>query len=202
MQNIPSTTANHVRNPFVEKYQKQVMGILHGFDRVRLRGTLRQLYCAKVMEAYLSVQHILLKQFSAVVQATSRQIREATESLAAKWGRPLIYLNSSAQSKEEMARRLAQRDRIQQGPIGIFSCVEPFRSYAVRGNAQTKRLELHLEWRKCLHFYFYFEHSKFGFMHLRLQSWFPFQVEVCLNGRHWLARQLDEAGVAYRKREN
>jgi len=39
-------------------------------------------------------------------------------------------------------------------------------------------------------------------MHLRLQSWFPFQVDGCLNGRHWLARQLDEAEVAYRKREN
>jgi len=25
---------------------------------------------------------------------------------------------------------------------------------------------------------------------------------ICLNGRHWLARQLDRAGVAYRKREN
>lgn len=178
------------------------MGILHGFDRVRLRGTLRQLYCPKVMEAYLSVQHILLKQFGGLVQATSRQIKEATETLAAPTWRPLVYLNSSSQSKEEMARRLAQRDGIKQGPIGIFSCVEPCRSYALRGNAQTKRLELHLEWRKCLHFYFYFEHPKFGFMHLRLQSWFPFQVEVCLNGRHWLARQLDEAGLAYRKREN
>ena len=75
-------------------------------------------------------------------------------------------------------------------------------SYSLRGNAQTKHLELHLEWRKCLHFYFYVEHPKFGFMHLRLQSWFPFPVDFCLNGRHWLARQLDEAGVAYRKREN
>ena len=178
------------------------MGVLHGFDRLRLRGTLRQLYCPTVMEAYLSAQHILLKQFGSLVQATSRQIKQTTAALAAKWGRPLVYLNSAAQSKEEVARRLAQRDGIQQGPIGILSCVEPCRSYALRGNAQTKQLELHLEWRKCLHFYFYFEHPKFGFLHLRLQSWFPFQVDVCLNGRHWLARQLDEAGVAYRKREN
>src|SRR5882762_100495 len=110
MQNKPSTPANHVPNPFVEKYQKHVIGILHGFDRLRLRGTLRQLYCPKVMEAYLSVQHILLKQFGALVQATSRQIKEATATLAVKWGRPLVYLNSSSQSKEEMARRLAQRD--------------------------------------------------------------------------------------------
>lgn len=178
------------------------MGILHGFDRLRLRGTLRQLYCSTVMEAYLSVQHILLKQFGALVGATSRKVKQATEALATKWGRPLVYVGSSAQSKEEIARGIAQRDGIRQGPIGILSCVEPCRSYSLRGNAQTKQLELRLEWRKCLHFYFYFEHPKFGFMHLRLQSWFPFQVDVCLNGRHWLARQLDEAGVGYRKREN
>jgi hypothetical protein len=59
-----------------------------------------------------------------------------------------------------------------------------------------------MEVRRCLHFYFYFEHPRFGFMHVRLQSWFPFQMDLCLNGRHWLARQLDHAGVAYRKREN
>ena len=154
------------------------------------------------MEAYLSVQHILLKDFGTLVEATSRRVKQATEALASKAGRPLIYVGSSAQSKEEMARRIAQRDGIDQGLIGVLSCVEPCRSYALRGNAQTKHLELHLEWRKCLHFYFYFEHPKFGFMHLRLQSWFPFQVDVCLNGRHWLARQLDQVGVAYRKREN
>jgi hypothetical protein len=178
------------------------MGILHGFDRLRLRGTLRQLYCPKVMEAYLSAQHILLKRFGALVEDTSRMVKQATEALAAKLNRPLVYVNSSARSKEEMARQIAQADGIKQGLIGVLSCVEPCRSYSLRGNAQTKHLELHLEWRKCLHFYFYVEHPKFGFMHLRLQSWFPFQVDFCLNGRHWLARQLDEIGVAYRKREN
>ena len=39
-------------------------------------------------------------------------------------------------------------------------------------------------------------------MHLRLQTWFPFQVNLCLNGRHWLARQLDRAGIAYQKKDN
>jgi hypothetical protein len=29
-----------------------------------------------------------------------------------------------------------------------------------------------------------------GFMHLRLQTWFPFRVNLCLNGRHWLARWM------------
>lgn len=202
MQKKPSNATSHALTAFVEKHQNVVMGILHGFDRLRLRGTLRQLYCSTVMEAYLSAQHLLLKQFGALVEATSSRIKQATEALAAKWGRPLLYVNSSTQNKEQMARTIAQRQGIQEGPIAILSCVEPCRSYSLRGNAQTKHLELHLEWRKCLHFYFYFEHPKFGFMHLRLQSWFPFQVDVCINGRHWLARQLDGTGVAYRKREN
>jgi hypothetical protein len=50
------------------------------------------------------------------------------------------------------------------------------------------------EARKCSHLYFYYEHARFGFMQLRLQTWFPFQMNLCLNGRHWLARQLDRAG--------
>jgi len=48
----------------------------------------------------------------------------------------------------------------------------------------------------------YFAHADFGPMHLRVQSWFPFQVTVCLNGRLWLARQLDRAGLGYVQRDN
>src|ERR1700752_2590907 len=39
-------------------------------------------------------------------------------------------------------------------------------------------------------------------MHIRVQSWFPFSVDVCLNGRQWLARQLARLGIAYKKRDN
>ena len=39
-------------------------------------------------------------------------------------------------------------------------------------------------------------------MHLRLQTWFPFQIEICFNGREWLTRQLDRAGVAYQRQDN
>src|ERR1700719_1747874 len=33
-------------------------------------------------------------------------------------------------------------------------------------------------------------------------SWFPFSVDVCINGRQWLARQMDRAGIGYRQRDN
>src|SRR5258706_12359967 len=55
---------------------------------------------------------------------------------------------------------------------------------------------------KCKHLYFYWEHEELGFMHLRLQTWFPFSIQVCVNGREWLGRQMDKAGIAYRQEDN
>jgi len=195
-------SAGSAPQSFVSKFGDQISAILHGFDRIRLRGTIRELYCPQVMEAYLSKQHILLKEFDQLVSRTTGSLKAAAVAFARQWSRPVEYVASSQRSKEELAREIARRDGINEGLIAVLSAVEPCHSYQLRGNRETRQLELKLEERKCLHFYFYFEHPLFGFMHLRLQSWFPFRVDVCVNGRHWLARQLDKAGVAYTKREN
>jgi hypothetical protein len=39
-------------------------------------------------------------------------------------------------------------------------------------------------------------------MNARIQTWFPFAVQICLNGREWLARQMDGAGLAYFRQDN
>jgi len=198
----PTTTDNSAPNLFLNRYRENVIGILHGFDRLRFRGTLRQLYCPRVMEAYLSACHILIKDFGQLVERTTQAVKEQARSLAAKAGRPFLFVPSSQTSKEDLVRKLASKDRITEGLIAVLNAVEPCQSFRVVGNRQTKHIELKVETRKCSHLYFYYEHERFGFMHLRLQTWFPFQVNLCLNGRHWLARQLDQAGVAYQKKEN
>jgi hypothetical protein len=50
--------------------------------------------------------------------------------------------------------------------------------------------------------YHYQIHPVFGFMHARIQTWFPFGITVCINGREWLARQMDQANVHYVRRDN
>ena len=51
-------------------------------------------------------------------------------------------------------------------------------------NRETKKLDFKLEQRKCL------------------QTWFPFRIQICLNGREWLARQMDPAGLPYVRQDN
>jgi hypothetical protein len=61
---------------------------------------------------------------------------------------------------------------------------------------------LELSWRKCLFIYQYWVHPVFGFMSSRLQTWFPFPIHIYLNGREWLARQMERAGMRYRRHQN
>jgi hypothetical protein len=69
-------------------------------------------------------------------------------------------------------------------------------------NAQTKQLDLVYRPRKCLFVYHYYQDRAFGFTNARIQSWFPFPVQICVNGHEWLARRMDEAGLAYARQEN
>jgi hypothetical protein len=202
MPNETSFKPSNSPNAFVQQHREKISGVLQGFDRLRFSGCLRALYHPPVMQEYLSKCHVLLKDFKGFALRITDKVKAATQALAVRAGRPVVYLASSNSNKEAVALALAQKDKIERGLIGILSCVENCRTYTVGGNSQTRHLDLQLKWGKCLHYYFYFLHPVFGLMHLRLQSWFPFLVNVCLNGREWLARQLDKAGLAYEQRDN
>ena len=202
MQNKLSADPESLPNAFVQKHQADLIGVLRGFDRLRLSGTFRALYHPPVMEKYIQKTGYLMKDFKALVLQLTGQIKTATQAIAQQAGRPLIYLSSSQVRKEQMAREIAKKDNISSGLIVILSSVDPCRTYTVGGNPRTKMLEAQLGLGKCLHYYFYHLHPVFGFMHLRLQTWFPFLVQICLNGRNWLAHQMTELGLAYEQRDN
>jgi len=187
---------------FIMRHQKSIRGVLSGFDRMRFRGTLRWLANTAGMKNFLWTVQVLLKQFGAYSMDITNQIKTATEEIAEEAGRPVVYINNGHERKEDIARKIAKTDGITEGLIAVLTSVEPCMSYEVGRNANTKRLELRYTRRKCLHQYFYFQDREWGLMHVRLQTWFPFNMFVCINGRDWLARQMDAAGIRYRQRDN
>jgi hypothetical protein len=86
--------------------------------------------------------------------------------------------------------------------VCILTCVEPCWSFQVYRSRETKRLELQLYRRKCLFIYHYLVHPVFGFLNARIQTWFPFPIQICLTGREWLARQMDQASLGYMRQDN
>ena len=187
---------------FIKQYEKEVIGYLSGFDRLVLRGTLRALAVKNGMMNYLWNVKVQLKDCGKLFLDKSKQLKEASCAQARKEGRPVIYLASAKIDKEEQARKVAQRDGIRKGLICVLTAVELCQSYEIFRNREQKKLELQPRVRKCLFLYHYWFDEIFGFMNARIQSWFPFSIQICLNGREWLARQMDRIGIRYQRRDN
>jgi hypothetical protein len=196
------TGSPHCIEKFKNWLTAGVIGMLEGFDRIRFRGSLRKLYQPSVFGAYLSAQHILMRDFKKWTVKTTTKLCSACEAIANAAGRPIHYIHNSNCDKQALAQSIAERDHIQEGLIALFKCLEPCKSYAIRRRLDGQGAEFRLGDRKCLHLYFYLQHPLFGLMSFRLQTWVPFQINVCVNGRHWLARQLDQEAIEYRKRNN
>lgn len=192
---------------FEDLHAKRIVGTLTMFDRMIFRGHLTKLFAPGAVSAFLWAQGFPMKEFTHYAQATTERITANAKHLAAEAGRPYIYLDHArtrlgAQKKEDMARAIAERDGVREGVVCLISVVEPCRSFQVRANHKTHLLEATRRERKCVHHYLYLIDPEFGFMHVRIQAWIPYEIQVYVNGREWLARQLDRAGIGYRRYDN
>jgi hypothetical protein len=188
-------------NEFTARYQAQLNGVLTGFDRLVFRGTLA-LNHETGLKGYLWANHLGLKDFGAHAEQVSKQAKEASLAVILDAGRPVRYLNSGKEDKQALARKMAAAEGIHSGPICALTATELCTSYAIRGDRTSGKIRLERAYRKCLFIYHYWMHPVFGFMSARLQTWFPFPIHIYLNGRLWLAQQMEQAGMAYRRHDN
>jgi hypothetical protein len=186
----------------VELYHDKILGAISGLDRIRFRGTLRWLSHTEGIGTFMNTAKILMKDFSNWVSDLTGQMRRSCEDRADELDIEKRYLASSGVNKEEMARQIAAQRGITSGSICLLSVLEPCMAPMVKGNKASKKLEVVMAPRKCVFVYHYFDDPVFGFGHVRLQSWVPFNVFICLNGRHWLERQLIQHGIRYIKDDN
>lgn len=185
-----------------EVYGNEIVGSISGWDRIRFRGTIRWLASMRGISTYMSNHNILLKDFGKWAEGITKAVRKSCADQAEKMGIPIIYLRSSGVDKEAMARKIAEERKVETGDICMFSVVEPCIAPIVRGNRATKKKEIQMGQRKCVWIYHYWNDPIVGFGHTRLQSWLPLSATICINGRHWLERQLLREGICYIKDGN
>jgi len=187
---------------FLQRHAADVTGVLSGFDRMRFRGTLRLIANAGGLTRVMAHLGVLVKHFKPFALGVSTQVRDAVEQVAAAAGRPFLYLQSWRTDKEALAREIAARDHIETGLIAVLACVERCQSFDLRSDKAKGWLVVEPAVRKCQHYYLYYQHDRFGFSHVRVQSWLPLNLWVCVNGREWLARQLTAAGSPFTRQGN
>jgi hypothetical protein len=187
---------------FIATHGHQVSGVLNGWDRLIFRGLYRLLSSAAGVTWYLHQIHVRLVDFKDFVHELTQEIVATSAQQAAQAQRPNEYLVSSATCKEERARQILEESPVRTGLICVLRCVEPCWTYEMYRDPVARKRELVAALRKCAFHYHYYLDPEFGFMHVRIQTWIPFTIQVYVNGREWLAHRMDEAGLSYRRADN
>jgi hypothetical protein len=192
---------------FEDVHRDRIVGSLAMYDRMIFKGRLTALYKENGARCFLWTHGVALKDFTPYAKWTTAQIADNARGLAQAAGRPVISFDhvktrNYSQRKDELALSIAAEDGITEGVICVISAVESCMSFQVRKSFKTKTISMYRRERKCLHHYVHLMDPEFGFMHIRIQGWIPYDVQVYINGREWLARRLDEAGIGYLRHDN
>jgi hypothetical protein len=187
-----------MNNDFIQKHTDKITGVLSCFDRVVFKGYL-PISSAVGMEAFMGRQGLLLKDFKNFVPKQARRLQEHAQEFCRRWERPYRHLEGASR-KEDLVRRILQEQPVAEGLVCVLAAVEGCGSFRLAyGQGRPRLLNAR---RKCLCLYFYFIDRKLGLLHVRIQTWFPFSIQVCLNGHDWLQREMDRLGLKYRKVDN
>jgi hypothetical protein len=194
-------------NAFVAKHRSKINGVLECFDRVILRGHL-PIAGVGYFLSWLTSKGISLNlcqpepgwwKYKEAAPWFADKIKAHAQTLAAAAGRPYRHLPFH-ERMEENARVQAKQAGITDGLVCVYGAMEKCRTFRVsygEGGPQFRPTE-----RLCLVLYYYWMDRDFGLIHVKIQTWFPFTIQVYVNGHEWLARKLTQRGIDFRKVDN
>ena len=188
-------------NTILEQYEDKINGVFSFFDRMIIKGHILQFYSTSGKKHFLSFNNVLVKDFPAYAQSVTEELCNHIEKLAVDSGRTVKYLVSAKTSKEQTALQILKENPIDEGLICAISVVELCQTLQPKMQEDGK-LALITANRKCKYYYLYFSDEEFGFMHFKIQTWFPFQVQVYINGREMMKHVFEENGITYKTYDN
>lgn len=184
---------------FVEKFSGLFVCLLSCFDRVIFKGHL-PFGDDHHLNAYVDyVLKMKRKDFLPWVAQHSQTLVAHAQSLAKQHGRPYEYRQGRFR-KEAFIQELIRRDKLDIGLVAVLCVQETCRSVALRYGQGKPRLVFTKRPQRVL--YYYWLDANFGLMYLRLQTWFPYTMQVYVNGHDWLARQMRQWGIDFTQHDN
>jgi len=187
----------------VARLGNAVKSVLTGFDRIVFKGTILPLAHEDGAMSFLGWRGVLNRDYKKWMRAQTDALLTAVGQYAREQtGKPITPLSTWRYDKEQLARKRQEQAGIDTGLIGVWSCQESCWSYRARYCAEKGYPQLRRYTTQCKHLYLYLDHEQYGWMNVRLQTWFPYHIQIALNGREWLRRRLETHGVDFLRQGN
>ena len=181
----------------IEQKKEKINGILSTFDRMIVNGYLLPLQNPRLFLYYLIQNNIKLKDFDKFAESQTSMLCNHIDKYVEDNNVKTQYLRDISTNKDELARKEWQSTPNKYGLIASFSVVELCRTMTVSPNRSTKQLEVSSRYTKCKHYYLYFNDQEFGWMFLKIQTWFPYNVQIYINGHEYLRKRLEKNNIKY-----
>jgi hypothetical protein len=169
---------------FITKFTTLIVAVLSCFDRVIFKG---HLALAAPHELEHFVDRVLKVRRSDFIknlapEYSDRLVAHAQE-MARDAGRTYEYRTGDFR-KDQWARGLIR----EQGLVGVLCTQETCPSFALVPGPDRPQFVSRSRQQRVL--YYYFLDPQFGLIHIRVQTWLPFTIQVYVNGHEWLAQQM------------
>lgn len=185
----------------LEQYENKIKGIFFFFDRMIINGYLLFFTAEHLRPGALAQLGVLYKDYKDYFMKVTESIKSRIETLASDLGRPVVYLPSTKEKKEDIAKKILAESPVEQGLICVLKTLENCKTAKVYGSDDGK-LVVKSAYTKCLHYYLYYLDQVYGFMFIKIQTWFPFNIQVYINGREMMKSVFDKNEISYQCYEN
>ena len=187
---------------FVQRYAGQIAGQLGCWDRLVVTGTLLDVGYSGALEKRLRQDDIRCFDLKVFAEPLREAMRDHAIKRARAAGLEVEFIQRKNFRKEDRIAEILARRGTAPGLVQVFSAMEPCTTFQPWHDKKSGRTGLKPTSGKCLHFYFYFIHERWGLCYLRVPTWLPFRLQFYCNGHAWLARELTRAGIDFAMADN
>lgn len=183
---------------FLAKHNDSIITTLGCFDRLLFKGYL-PFGGDSHLNQFVDRLNIRRKDFLPLVEPMSERLVQHAQAMCQQANAPYHYLQGK-QRKEQLIDKIIRERKIETGLVAVLCVQETCRTVKLRYGKDRPKLEFAYRPQRVL--YYYFLDRDFGRVHVRIQTWFPFTVQIYVNGHDWLARQMIRRKLGFTQCDN
>lgn len=169
-------------------------------DRLYLNGYIGPLATSGGLVTFMREQLGKPIPSPVVLGQVTEKFRDGVKAMAEGQQIP-IYQFDHKERKDDVANQIRQQRVVRDGIV--FVGVAQEKAQAFQGKKVNGQFEFTRDKTVYVnHYYFYIEDADFGPLFLKVCSYAPWGIKLCLNGHEWAKRQLENKRIAYEALDN
>jgi hypothetical protein len=171
-------------------------------DRIYLNGYIPNLQVPGQLVNFLRHRGYEIPS-PAMLNKMTDEYKAAVEAFAEENGIPLFHFERGVR-KDDVAAEYRERHGEKESILFIGIAQE--RAYAYKARKRTKGKKVFFDYSRqsvfVNHYYFYLQDDDFGPAFIKVCTYAPYAVKICLNGHEWAKRQLRKCGIVFEPLDN